>query len=296
MTKLHQYEFDVLPQAWSLLNDAYRGSLVLTSGLREYPDLDNMAEAQFFEFVEACRLPSWQKKELKDAGRKNDYYVKNIFWLELNDAKQLSDKFHDYMMKNSIFMSEEISERFHAMDDLIRRTIIEHDIYRRTQQPVSVKEAERLGSQGPQMLNELKSIVSPLTAAKSGRHHRWRPIFLIAAHQNIDSPSLDASHPSPCPPDRVVPPLCGAASPSAANAAIRSSPAAASLRADEGVTPCRQSRCDAPDGAIVDGFASRNRRGSTALRPPFPSGVSVAAEAARSPRDGWSVPVVGAAR
>jgi hypothetical protein len=25
-----------------------------------------MAEAQFFEFVEACRLPSWQKKELKD--------------------------------------------------------------------------------------------------------------------------------------------------------------------------------------------------------------------------------------
>jgi hypothetical protein len=173
MTKLHQYEFNVLPQIWSLLNDAYRGSLVLTSSLREYPDLDNMAEAQFFEFVEACRLPSWQKKELKDTDRKNNYYVKKIFWLELHDAKQLSDKFHDYMMKNSIFMSEEISDRFHAMDDLIRRTIIEQDTYRRTQQPVSAKEAERLGSQGPRMLNELKSIVQKRlwTEGVSGPDH-----------------------------------------------------------------------------------------------------------------------------
>jgi hypothetical protein len=80
-------------------------------------------------------------------------------------------------------------------------------------------------------------------------------------------------------PDRVVPPLRGA-SPSAS---LTASPGATRLRrvpelplssrARYGVTSCRRrwhkcrSRCEAPDGAIADGFASRN---AAKIRPETP--------------------------
>jgi hypothetical protein len=45
-TKLHQREFDILPEAWTRLVEAYYNVIATTSALQTYPDLDRMSSLQ----------------------------------------------------------------------------------------------------------------------------------------------------------------------------------------------------------------------------------------------------------
>jgi hypothetical protein len=63
-TKLHQREFDVLPEAWSRLNDAFAQTNVVVSPIQRYPDLNRMAEEHINEFLKKTPLQEWEKAEL----------------------------------------------------------------------------------------------------------------------------------------------------------------------------------------------------------------------------------------
>jgi len=77
MTKLHQHEFEILPQVWSLANDSYYKTLRITAGLSQHPNLERMGDQQFIEFVDSCRLNNWEKDELKRLTPpiRNRYYI-----------------------------------------------------------------------------------------------------------------------------------------------------------------------------------------------------------------------------
>ena len=49
--KLHQREFDVLPEAWALLVDAHGITNAAISAFQQYPDVGRMDEAQLNEFL-----------------------------------------------------------------------------------------------------------------------------------------------------------------------------------------------------------------------------------------------------
>ena len=65
LTKLHQHEFQVLPDAWGVLVNAFVEAKAFVASLQSYPDLETMKPAHLAEFVEACPLAPWQKEELK---------------------------------------------------------------------------------------------------------------------------------------------------------------------------------------------------------------------------------------
>lgn len=50
-TKLHQHEFEVLPEIWNKLGIAFSSTLAFTSLATRSPELDQMGEAQFSEFL-----------------------------------------------------------------------------------------------------------------------------------------------------------------------------------------------------------------------------------------------------
>src|ERR1035437_5397427 len=68
--KLHQKEFDVLPEAWGHLTDAYGVVTATTSFLQQYPDLDQMNGAQLEEFLKDTPFKDWQKDEIRNAAKK----------------------------------------------------------------------------------------------------------------------------------------------------------------------------------------------------------------------------------
>src|SRR5208283_3440657 len=101
--KLHQHEFEVLPEVWNKLGIALAGALNFTSRITTHPDLDRMSEAQFSEFLAASELFGWQRDELREGGNRADRYRKMIFWHRLHAVKKAHADFHDYFISKGIF-------------------------------------------------------------------------------------------------------------------------------------------------------------------------------------------------
>jgi len=123
--KLHQREFDTLPQAWSLFNDAF-WLISDIWGLRTYPDLNTLPPEKLEEFLEEKPLTKGQKDEIRSAGDKTRTYIRFAEWDEIRDALKSYSEWKQFYLKNAIFMTESIKVNFGELDQLIKGALIEH--------------------------------------------------------------------------------------------------------------------------------------------------------------------------
>jgi len=159
-TKLHEREFEALPEAWSKLNDAYWQARVVISVFKEYPDIDRMISAHQFEFIDGCRLHDWEKAELRATERKNEYYQKHITGHDLFEAKSKSRDAHVFLLKNGIFFGERILEALKKLDGLAWAAIIEHEInVEHGVRPMERKDSTALQNEGEPLLQELQALI-----------------------------------------------------------------------------------------------------------------------------------------
>jgi hypothetical protein len=128
ISKIHEKEFEVLPEAWQLLQHALGLVSALTSPLKTYPDLNHMKAEAFESFVTTSRLSELDKKELSTASDKNKYFQKQVFWYDLHDARQAVSEFHNYTILNKIFMTKDLFTAFKAVDDLLADGLLEQEI------------------------------------------------------------------------------------------------------------------------------------------------------------------------
>ena len=126
--KLHQREFDVLPEAWSRLNDAFSHVIGFSSRLQSYPDLNRFSADQLDEFLNNSRLQDWEKTELKAAKDRTQYFIKRIFWHRLSDARAACKEHHAYLKKSGIFILAETREKFYELDALMWDALTESEI------------------------------------------------------------------------------------------------------------------------------------------------------------------------
>jgi len=119
ITKIHEKEIEILPLAWSKLNNALGKITYLTSPMRQYQDLDKLTKEQLEAFLAKSTFSDWEKSELQKKEDKLDYYQERIFYHELSDAKTASVDFHNYILDNSIFLSRDIKDKFITLDDIL---------------------------------------------------------------------------------------------------------------------------------------------------------------------------------
>ncbi len=124
LTKIHEKEFEVLPEAWYKLQDALGRISGLTSLIREYPDLNRMDGAQLAEFLQQSDLYDFEKEELRKTGDKNAYYRERRFWHDLKYAKDAFGDFHNYTIRNRIFLTSDLFQQFQKIDDVMRDAIV----------------------------------------------------------------------------------------------------------------------------------------------------------------------------
>lgn len=159
-TKLHQREFEVLPEAWAKLVDAHGATLALTSPIQSYPDLDRMTPEHLAEFLEKSPLASWERNELSQANKKTDYFREHIFWHRLNEARGYCRESHAYLRRHGIFVHAEIKEKFSILDDLIWNALGEHEINQQMKLiPRITDRGDALRSKGEALLKDLETIV-----------------------------------------------------------------------------------------------------------------------------------------
>jgi len=123
--KLHQREFDILPETWSLLNEAFYTIEPIAIGFQQYPNLDEMSTDRLEEFLEKSPLTVVQKTELRSESNKVQYYREVKTMHDLNTAIDSYNQFHLLFSKNAIFIVEPIKTAFLALDQMLKEAIIE---------------------------------------------------------------------------------------------------------------------------------------------------------------------------
>ncbi|MDR1285210.1 MAG: hypothetical protein LBJ88_03300 [Campylobacteraceae bacterium] len=121
ISKIHEKEFDVLPEIFSLMIDAYNSLSEATSILKEYADVERMDEIEFENFIKNEDLPSNCKDQLKsecpEERAKN--YQKLINKKTILNSRKKIEQFHFFVQKNSLFLSDDLKEQFLKIDDLM---------------------------------------------------------------------------------------------------------------------------------------------------------------------------------
>lgn len=159
-TKFHQREYEVLPEAWSLLNDSFWKASSFLHPLQQYPDLDKMTPTQLEEYISNCPFNKWEIEELKASTTKTDYYIKRIFWHTIHDIKSTARDCHVYLAKNGIFLQPDLLEKFRTIDDAIWKALNQKEISERHDIiPRDLTKSDYLLEQGPQLLKELELLV-----------------------------------------------------------------------------------------------------------------------------------------
>ncbi|EXI70736.1 MAG: hypothetical protein AW07_03866 [Candidatus Accumulibacter sp. SK-11] len=158
--KLNEKEYEVLPEAWGRLNDAFWKASATVSLLQSYPDLEKMSDAHFAEFLGTCRLQEWEKQELRESKTRNAYYQQHIFWHDLSDAKTASRECHRYLSRNGIFLKSEVKDRFVLLDSLVWSALVDREVLEQIKPHREPNTAvDRLRREGEGMLKELEAIV-----------------------------------------------------------------------------------------------------------------------------------------
>lgn len=112
VSKIHEKEFEVLPRAWQLLHEAHGAIFAVTEAFRQWPDLDRMSEQQLNEFLSESKLAEFQKLDLRNLPNKLSNYQEAMFWHELNAAKTAQTNLNNYIVLNSIFMTDALRQQF----------------------------------------------------------------------------------------------------------------------------------------------------------------------------------------
>jgi hypothetical protein len=159
-TKLHQWEFEVLPRAWSLLTKSYYSVRALIAPYQSYPDISRMSVAEFGEFLEQSELANWQKDELQKAPDRNKYYQDAIVWPRLVKARKACRKSMTYLRRNVIFMPPPLKEKFEKIESLTLEALSEYQMNKQHDlRPMERAAHKRFFAEGESLIKELEAEV-----------------------------------------------------------------------------------------------------------------------------------------
>jgi hypothetical protein len=155
-TKLHEKEFEVLPQAWHCLVDAYYQALGHTSSAKQLPAVDRMSPDELEEFLAGSQLTETQKQELRTSIEKDRTYYKLIYWHDKAHAEEVARTLSRYLAKHGIFLSNK--EKFAAIETLIWDALLEYQLFRENE-IIERQKVRRLEGEGKALMDGLEAEV-----------------------------------------------------------------------------------------------------------------------------------------
>jgi hypothetical protein len=120
--RIHQKEFEVLPEAWYLLDEATSVLKWVTSPLQSYPDVSHLSDSDWAEHLEASEIFSSSDKRyllgVNQSSRQKEY--NEIYDSHKNlRAQQAIRRFQAYAARNSIFLPEDLGAQFDEIRTLM---------------------------------------------------------------------------------------------------------------------------------------------------------------------------------
>jgi hypothetical protein len=134
VSKIHQKEFEVLPTAWLNLNELHGTVMIaLDLTMKYYPDFERLPEARFEEFLSTSRLTENQRNELRrlEPARRDTYFSEAMAGIHMDDANEKLRLFKNYLIEYSIFMTDELREKFNAAHKTFVKATVSYAVGKR---------------------------------------------------------------------------------------------------------------------------------------------------------------------
>lgn len=126
--KINQREFEVLPDAWMKINEAYYAVDSIVSPLTLSADVDRMLPQQQEEFIYKCNLEDWQKSELLRSSRKSDLYRQYSFTYRASKCMELSRAAYRHIKVNGIFLRPAFKDGLINIHTLTWNALVEFQV------------------------------------------------------------------------------------------------------------------------------------------------------------------------
>lgn len=158
-TKFHQKEFDILPTAWAMLEDARAHVGGTVAALQQSPDLSGMSENEIRELLSSNAFKDLEIAEIVSNNSPTGALAERLRWRGFTVAEKSAQDCSFYIRKNGIFMPKEIQKQFIMAIDLIWQALIEWEINTRwktgSAPQLSAREAFR--KELPLLMNKLEA-------------------------------------------------------------------------------------------------------------------------------------------
>ena len=159
-SKLHQREFEALPDVWSKVCDAYWNVRGLVSPFQQHPDLNRMNPGQLESFISGSDLASWQKDEIRGTSDKTRYYIDNIFWHRLHECRKLVTQASNSLGKSGIFISADTRRKLDELTQLLWNALTEEELNHSDRPSPRLKEdIDKLMKEGEELKETLEEEV-----------------------------------------------------------------------------------------------------------------------------------------
>lgn len=128
ITKIHEKEFEVLPEAWNKLVHASGDVIDTISLFQNFTNLSYLSEIEIDQLLVQYNLSQFQKDEIKNSHNKNEAFQKMVGRSKLINARNKVAALHNYLIYFKIFLSKELYDNFNSADKLFNKILDEYEL------------------------------------------------------------------------------------------------------------------------------------------------------------------------
>src|SRR5260370_39101116 len=133
VSKIHEKEFEVLPEAWRKLHELY-GWILHALDLTFKPMLRDMTDEDLEEFMRtapASHLSESQKETLRKSSDRAHSYNEMKLSNDMHIANDNQKQFTNYLIENRIFMTEDLRAKFETVQAAFISALTSYDTGKR---------------------------------------------------------------------------------------------------------------------------------------------------------------------
>ncbi|MBJ6134986.1 hypothetical protein JAU75_19270 [Ochrobactrum sp. Q0168] len=156
--RLHQWEFEALPEVWSAANEAYGYVVSLSSPFRQYADISRMTDKQLDEFLTDNEFRPSDVEIIKSSERPQDKYNNLVELRRIYETDKRFRKFTILFRSKRIFIDDKLCTSFDTIVELMNAGIVEAELNYRYETDKFSKDAyEKLTNDGKTLMLNIEA-------------------------------------------------------------------------------------------------------------------------------------------
>jgi len=126
--KLQEREFEVLPEAWAKLDEAYSLTRWAMSPAQISVNVGVMTDERLDEYLATTDFLETQKSDLRSSSNRDKTFQELSYWNRLGKANRAVSDIQQFVARKGIFFPFELKQNFESVVLILRSALISHEV------------------------------------------------------------------------------------------------------------------------------------------------------------------------